>query len=133
MRAMLRPLLSSLAVLLLASACGGKDKAATTTPGGSAGSGSGAGGMPDDPDGLAGGDPGDVDLPDGSGGDDGDGDGDAPADGTPAAIVPPNLDPDPAEARTQVGQQLELSRTALRQTPPDGDGALRDIGFAFRL
>lgn len=135
----------ALAFALLAAACGGKDKGATTTPTPGTGSGSGGppgGGDPGDPGGMTGGgDPLDPGGSTGGGGDPLDPGGTAgggdpatdPGPGTPPPIVPPNLDPNPAEARAQVQQHLDAGRAALRQNPPDGDGALRAAKLALAI
>ena len=54
----------------------------------------------------------------------------APVDTTPV-VVPPNLDPDPAAAKTQVEAHLAIARTALKQSPPDGDTALKEARLAL--
>src|SRR5690606_35703524 len=54
----------------------------------------------------------------------------------PAAEVPitfPNFDPDPAQARSQVQQQLSIAKQALSQSPPDADGALRAAREALKI
>ncbi len=125
-----------------AAACGGKDKPATTLPTDGTGSGSAGGGDPTDPGGMGGGDPTD---PGGGGGGDptdpGGGGGGDPTDpggggtGPVAApeIAPPNLDPDPAAARAQVQQQLDVARAALRRNPPDADSALVSAKAALAI
>jgi tetratricopeptide (TPR) repeat protein len=118
----------ALIVCALLAACGGGKKAATTPKGGA---GSGAGGSSDPQamndtgnpgGGPAGGGGGSAAMPGGGagGGDTGSGAG--------SAEVPvqfPNMDPDPAQAKAQVDQQLAVAKQALMQSPPDADGALR--------
>ncbi len=123
------------ALLLCAAiaACGGGTKKGTTTPTG--GGGGGAGGS--DPQSMTDtGNPGDgpadgggggtLDGGGGAGGTD-TGGGDTGGGSEPAAEAPvvfPNLDPDPAQAKAQVDQQLAVAKQALSRTPPDADGAL---------
>jgi tetratricopeptide (TPR) repeat protein len=45
----------------------------------------------------------------------------------------PNLDPDPAQAKSQVDQQLAIARAALQKQPPDGDGALAAARAALKI
>jgi tetratricopeptide (TPR) repeat protein len=109
-------------VLTLAvAACGGKNKNDPTTPGG----GDGAGGQ--DPSGMGGGGPpggGDVaDGGDGGGGDTG---------GSPR-VVPPDLDPDPAEAKAAVDMHLKVARQSLSGANPDPDGALKEAKLALGI
>jgi tetratricopeptide (TPR) repeat protein len=83
-------------------------------PGGAAGTAGGAG-----PGGPAGGD--------GPGG---------PAGGVasePPAVTMPNYDPDPAQARTQVDQHLQVARAALSTASPDPETALREARLALSL
>ncbi len=130
--------------------CGGKDKKTPTTPGG--GGGSGQTGMSDkDPvgdgtdvagGGGGGGGAGGGDVAGGGGdggtggggGTDGGGDG-ASADGGPSApaIVAPNLDPDPVQARGQVEDRLRIARSALSAKPPDAETALREARAALAI
>lgn len=46
-------------------------------------------------------------------------------------VTYPNLDPDPAAARTQVNQHLAVAKNALNQPTPDGDTALREARLAL--
>jgi tetratricopeptide (TPR) repeat protein len=48
-------------------------------------------------------------------------------------IVPPNLDPDPAQARSQVDQHLGIAKQYLQASPPDADGALREAKQALAI
>lgn len=134
-------------------ACGGGDKkAAPTTPTspGAGGGGSDPTSMTDTGDpvvgdegaggtgGTAGGGAGGGAMPGPGGGDAGGGHGDGGAGGAddPAAEVPitfPNFDPDPAQARSQVQQQLSIAKQALSQSPPDADGALRAAREALKI
>lgn len=116
-------------------ACGGSKKGNTTPTGGGASSGGSDPqsmtdtGDPGDPGYVGGGDGGDGGTrdprgprgPRGDRGGSGDDGGDPTAE---APIVFPNLDPDPAQARAQVQQQLGVAKQALMRTPPDADGAL---------
>jgi tetratricopeptide (TPR) repeat protein len=45
----------------------------------------------------------------------------------------PNYDPDPAQARTQVDQHLQIARAALATPTPDADTALREARLALQL
>lgn len=117
------------ALLLCAAiaACGGGNKKGTTTPTGGGGGGAGGG----DPQSMTDtGDPGGGPADgggsiDGGGTDTGGGDTGGGTDPTAEApVVFPNLDPDPAQAKAQVDQQLAVAKQALSRTPPDADGAL---------
>jgi tetratricopeptide (TPR) repeat protein len=120
----------------LLAACGGGSKKGTTTPagGGSASGGGDAQSMNDNG------------MPDGSGGQGGNTSGvpgdtasmpDTGESGTNPAgepqVVFPNLDPDPAQAKAQVDQQLAVAKQALSQNPPDPDGALRAAKQALSI
>jgi tetratricopeptide (TPR) repeat protein len=45
----------------------------------------------------------------------------------------PNYDPDPAQARSQVEQHLQVARNALGGPSPDGDTALREARLALEV
>lgn len=45
----------------------------------------------------------------------------------------PNLDPDPAQAKTQVDQHLAIARQALSSQPPEADMALREAREALKI
>ena len=45
----------------------------------------------------------------------------------------PNQDPDPAQAKAQVDQQLAVAKQALSQATPDGDAALRASKAALAI
>jgi tetratricopeptide (TPR) repeat protein len=138
-------------VLCVAAACGGGDKKATTTPdkvkvGGDAqrqgqevndpgepagGAGGAAAGTPGPRGGTTGGAsamPG----PDATGST---GAGSPPLPDLSADLVVtmPNYDPDPAQARTQVDQHLQVARVALASPTPDADTALREARLALQL
>ncbi|HEY4176165.1 MAG TPA: tetratricopeptide repeat protein [Kofleriaceae bacterium] len=67
-----------------------------------------------------------------NGGTDGSGSGsDQPA--AEVVITPPNFDPDPAQAKTQVDAHLTVARGALSGTTPDGDTALREAKAALAI
>ena len=53
-----------------------------------------------------------------------------PSDTTPQVMYP-NLDPDPAQAKTQVDAHLAIAKNALSQPVPDGDGALKEARIAL--
>ena len=139
---------TSLAAILLTvglAACGGKDKKASTTPTkggdttqsmkdgaptgtpgpGGSGSGTGTGG-------TGGGSAGGVTLPGGTSNPGGDGGG-AAAEPAPVVIVPPNLDPDPGQAKVAVDDHLKSARRALAQNTPDPDTALREARLALAI
>lgn len=132
-------LVRSLGAVLLAvaiAACGGGKKE-STTPG--AGSGSGGQSMNDsgDPDfgtpGGGDGTGGDTGTPGGAPGDDGtdpSGDDTEPA---PVVITPPDLDPDPQQARAEVEAHLAVARTALSKPAPDADTALAEARKAISI
>lgn len=128
------------ALLLCAAlaACGGGNKKGATTPGGG-GSGTSGG---NDPQSMTDtGNPGDGPGGGGAGGVPAstDGVGGAGADGAnadPAAEAPvvfPNLDPDPAQAKAQVDQQLAVAKQALSQPTPDAEAALRAAREALKI
>jgi tetratricopeptide (TPR) repeat protein len=131
------------ALLLCAAvaACGGGNKKGPTTP---TNGGAGAGGK--DPQAMN-----DTGNPQGGGGgagsggvsggvgasmpESGSGAGDtgAGAGSAEAPVVFPNQDPDPAQAKGQVDQQLAIAKQALSQSPPDADGALRAAKQALTI
>ncbi len=138
-RAMTRSLGALLFAALLV-ACGGGSKKGNTTP---AGGGSGAQNGGNDPQGMNDvADPGGG-TPSNSGGTGGgmggtpavggDQAGGAGAGSAEAPIVFPNMDPDPAQAKQQVDQQLAVAKQALMQSPPDADGALRSAKQALSI
>ncbi len=114
-------------------ACGGGSKAgATTTPGAAAGSGSSA-----DPQSMQ-----DTGTPAAAGTVSAQGGGQGAGAGSSAAgptmppepsVVFPNLDPDPAQAKAQVDQHLNIAKSALSQPTPDGDTALREARQALAV
>ncbi len=53
-----------------------------------------------------------------------------PGDATPQ-VTYPNLDPDPAQAKTQVDAHLAIAKNALAQPTPDGDAALKEARIAL--
>jgi tetratricopeptide (TPR) repeat protein len=53
-----------------------------------------------------------------------------PGDATPQ-VTYPNLDPDPAQAKSQVDQHLQIAKLALQQQTPDGDTALKEARLAL--
>ena len=52
-------------------------------------------------------------------------------DGPP--VVPPNFDPDPTTAKSQVDAHLTIAKQALSQATPDADGALREAKQALAI
>jgi tetratricopeptide (TPR) repeat protein len=129
--------LGTLLVCALLVACGGSKKG-KTTPGGAGGGSAGS----SDPQAMN-----DTGNPGGGGGGAGDGAGSAgmpnggggagdTGGGAGSAEVPvtfPNMDPDPAQAKAQVDQQLAVAKQALMQSPPDADGALRASKAALAI
>ncbi|CAN5722675.1 hypothetical protein BH11MYX1_BH11MYX1_01200 [soil metagenome] len=120
-----------LAVVL--AACGGSAKQATTPKAG-AGNGSGTA------NGQSMADNGDPTGPAGTGGagSDAAGGGGAfggsdPTPGAEAAVVFPNLDPDPTQAKSQVDQHLAVARQALSAPTPDAETALREAKEALKI
>ena len=118
-------------------ACGGGSKKGNTTPSGKGGSSGDPQSMADtaNPGGgtaavsTAGGGAGGAPGTPGAGGDSGTG-------ADPAAEKPvtfPNHDPDPAQAKAQVDQQLAQAKQALAQPTPDADGALRAAREALKI
>ncbi|HEY5948991.1 MAG TPA: tetratricopeptide repeat protein [Kofleriaceae bacterium] len=125
----------TLVLCALLAACGGGSKKGKTTPG--AGSGASGGNDPtamndtgNPQGGGAGGGAGSAGTPGGGGGDTGGGAGSGSAE---PQVVFPNLDPDPAQAKGQVDQQLQVAKGALSQSPPDADGALRAAKAALAI
>lgn len=48
-------------------------------------------------------------------------------------VTLPNYDPDPAQARTQVEQHLQVARAALASATPDGETALHEARLALQI
>ncbi len=125
-----------LAMLVLALvACGGGAKKGGTTPTAKGKTGGQDAASMKDGDPVGDGTP---DRPGGDGGPGGDAGGPSgTAGGTgeePAVVItPPNFDPDPAQARTQVEQHLSVARNALKQSPADGETALREAKKALTI
>lgn len=130
------------ASLLLAAACGGKNKDAKTTPDKKAAGGDTSQSMNDS---------GDPAVPGGSTSDGSSSGATAGGPGTPGAgpggptnggaagippeptVIPPNLDVDPAQAKAQVDQYLAMARTALSGPAPDPEGALKHARAALAI
>jgi tetratricopeptide (TPR) repeat protein len=118
-------------------ACGGGSKKGNTTPTAGAGSGSSdsqsmqdtpvpdSGGAPNPNAGAGQG------LPNANGG--GGDTGSAAAADTGPAITYPNYDPDPAQAKAQVDQHLNVAKQALSAPTPDADTALREARAALAI
>jgi tetratricopeptide (TPR) repeat protein len=129
-------------VLCVAAACGGGAKPATTTPAkvnpdGSqsmtdpgdpnspAGAGNpagGASGTPGAANGGASGTPGTPGTP-----------GASPDETAGPVVTLPNYDPDPAQAKTQVDQHLQVAKAALSNPTPDAETALREARLALQI
>jgi tetratricopeptide (TPR) repeat protein len=56
-----------------------------------------------------------------------------PAEPADAVVTPPNFDPDPAQARTQVEAHLTIARQALSGSTPDGETALKEAKLALAI
>lgn len=113
-------------------ACGGGNKGGKTTPSGGGGTSGDQQSMNDkDPTGEPGtGQPGGTPADPNAGQPTPDGSSGGSSDGPP--IVPPNLDPDPAQAKAKVDQHLQVARTMLSQSPPDAEGALNQAREALK-
>ena len=126
-------------------ACGGGDKKAKTTPDKPAPSGdSQAMKDPGDPGGpsggtMAGGPPaggggaGAIPNPNGGGGTTTPIPGPSIDEQISPPVTLPNYDPDPAQARTQVEQHLQVARAALASATPDGETALHEARLALQI
>jgi tetratricopeptide (TPR) repeat protein len=53
--------------------------------------------------------------------------------GAPPTITPPNLDPDPAQAKVAVDMHLKNARAALSGSRPDPDAAIKDAKLALQI
>jgi tetratricopeptide (TPR) repeat protein len=51
----------------------------------------------------------------------------------PAPVTMPNFDPDPAQAKAQVEQHLQVARASLAAPTPDPDTALREARLALQI
>jgi tetratricopeptide (TPR) repeat protein len=126
------------AALFLATACGGKNKDAKTTPDKKPGDDTSqsmkdpgdpaapGGGSPGG--GATAGDPGTPGATPGPG--TGNGGGGLPPE---PKVIPPNLDVDPTQAKAQVDQHLAMARTALSGPTPDAEGALKHARAALAV
>ena len=54
-------------------------------------------------------------------------------DGSTPAVVPPNLDTDPGQAKAQVDAHLTIAKQALSQATPDADKALAEARAALAI
>jgi tetratricopeptide (TPR) repeat protein len=113
----------------LAVACGGKSGQSKTTPSG--GSGSASDPTVTDPTGGTAG-AGSAGGPTGAGPATGPTTGPTTSSSDPP-VIPPNLDPDPAQAKAAVDQQLAVAKAALSAPTPDPDGALRAARAALAI
>ena len=59
--------------------------------------------------------------------------GGSPIDQPGPPIVPPNYDPDPAQAKVQVDSHLAIAKNALASPVPDPDTALREAREALKI
>ena len=128
--------LCAVALALALVACGSKDKKDPTTPGGGGGGGGGSDPSSMNDDGSTPGGGGGGAAPGGGGGGGGggvsnDGGGAGPANAP--MVTPPNLDPDPAEAKAAVDMHLRVARQALGQPTPDPETALREAKLALGI
>jgi tetratricopeptide (TPR) repeat protein len=142
-----RPMSARFGTLLLCAALaacgGGGKKGASTTAAGKGGGGQDAQSMAGGADPTTGGTAGGVGtagtpgpgatvtapgmLQDGTGGG-------ATGGGAPEPVVTfPNHDPDPAQAKSQVDQQLAVAKAALSKQPPDAEGALTASRAALKI
>jgi tetratricopeptide (TPR) repeat protein len=137
-------------VLCVAAACGGGEKQEKTTPDkataghNAQGQGQemndpgeparGSSGVATTTPGRRGGQPGGANAipgPDSSGA--GPTGGPPPPDLAGPPVTMPNYDPDPAQARSQVDQHLQVARAALATATPDAETALREARLALSL
>jgi tetratricopeptide (TPR) repeat protein len=108
-------------------ACGGGDKKKPTTPTNTGGGGQQT--MNDkDPQGG-----GTTTTGGGTTGTDPTGGGTTDGGGTTPAIKPPNLDPDPAQAKAQVDSHLTIAKASLAKEPADADKALAEARAALQI
>lgn len=116
-------------------ACGGKDAKKKTTPDPKSSDPSGMkdqepdGADPGTPGAGTGSDGGTGSAPGGNGG----GASEPQAELPPAPVIPPNYDPDPAEARGAIDRHLKVGRDALLATPPQPEVALREARLALTI
>ncbi|HEY0190004.1 MAG TPA: tetratricopeptide repeat protein [Kofleriaceae bacterium] len=121
------------ALLCALAACAGADKKPTTMPTGAtatspAGAAGAAGAASTGSGGAqAAGQPGADPAGTGSGS------ASAPNDPSNPQVSLPNYDPDPAQAKAQVEQHLQVARQALSAQVPDGDTALREARLALQI
>lgn len=129
-------------LLCVAAACGGGKKGNTTPTGGGGKTGTGAsqsmndtGDPAFDGGGTGGTGTGGGATGGGATGGGGDAGGDATGSDPTAtpAVVPPNHDPDPGQARAQVEQHLSVARASLSAPTPDADTALREARLALQV
>jgi tetratricopeptide (TPR) repeat protein len=131
--------------LVLVAACGGGDKKEKTTPdkvpagsdpqsmtdSGDPGAANGAANRPGEPAGSTPGGPANPGEPNAAPGTPGNPAGGAiPGD---PVVAMPSYDPDPALAKTQVEQHLQIARTALAGPAPDADSALHEARLALQI
>ncbi len=127
---------SRVAALLVCAtaACGGGAKPATTTPVAASPAGSQSMADSGDPNNPAGGasaggpngTPGTAGAPNGT-------PSTTPDESSGPAVTLPNYDPDPAQAKTQVDQHLQVAKAALSNPTPDADTALREARLALQI
>jgi len=120
-------------LLVFAVACGGGGKKKDTTPTNTSGSGQQSMNDQDPTGGGTGG--GTAGGGTTGGGTTGGGTtgGGTTGDGSTPAIVPPNLDTDPGQAKAQVDAHLTIAKQALSQATPDADKALAEARAALAI
>lgn len=129
--------LQAICLLCVIAACGGGDKQEKTTPDKVQPSGDPqATPAPVDPSSASGGDAGAMGVsamaaPGGGGAAPSAPSG--PVDKASPVVTFPDHDPDPAQARTQVEQHLQVARAALSSPTPDAETALREARLALQI
>lgn len=131
-----RGVLRTLLLSTLIACGGGGGKKANTTPTPAGGSGGGQSmqdtGTPDT-SGLGGGDTGGGNTGGGNTATAGGGDTAGSSASNEPAVTYPNYDPDPAQAKAQVDQHLNVAKQALSAPTPDADTALREARAALAI
>jgi len=127
-----KPMKLGALLLAFAVACGGSDKKEKTTPDKAVGSGdqqsmNDSGGVPGGGSGSGSAMPNPNPTPGGGSGSDMQ----QPSSEPPVTL--PNYDPDPAQAKAQVDQHLQVAKSALALPTPDGDTALREARAALAI
>ena len=128
-------------LICVIAACGGGDKKEKTTPDKATPSGDPqAMHDPGDPSGTAGNPAGGgvsggggAAMPAPNGGGNGGAAPSVPEEPAGPVVTLPNYDPDPAQARSQVDQHLQIARAALASPTPDAETALREARLALTI